>query len=219
MLVFLPLVGLWLLGRRRYRLGLALALGAVLALAPWSIRNYAHHSRFVLIASEGGITFWTGNHPLAVGDGDMAANPQIKHANQILRDRHPNLSEEELEPVYYREALLWIRQNPLDWIWLEARKVFYLIVPIGPSYTLHSRRYFAASALPYGLVLPWAIAGFLRLGKRRDRVPGLWLLTLSAVLSALVFFPQERYRLPIIDPTLIICAASLLSGRREESPA
>ena len=36
------------------------------------------YGRPVLIASEGGITFWTGNHPLSPGDGDMAANPAIK---------------------------------------------------------------------------------------------------------------------------------------------
>jgi len=219
LIVFLPLVGLWLLARRHVGLAVAVGLGAALALAPWSLRNYAHHGRFVLIASEGGITFWTGNHPLAVGDGDMAANPLIKRANQTLREQHPTLSEEELEPVYYREAFQWMRAHPLDWIRLEARKVFYFIVPIGPSYTLHSARYFAASALPYALVLPFAIAGFVRLGPRRDRTPGLWLLALSAILSALVFFPQERYRLPIIDPTLIICAAALVTGGREESPA
>ena len=39
------------------------------------LRNYAHDGRFVLVASDGGVTFWTGNHPLAIGEGDLAANP------------------------------------------------------------------------------------------------------------------------------------------------
>ena len=56
-----------------------LVMAASLTIAPWTARNWAAYGRPVLVASEGGITFWTGNHPLAVGDGDLAANPAIKH--------------------------------------------------------------------------------------------------------------------------------------------
>ncbi len=45
--------------------------------------------------------------------------------------------------------------------------------------------------------------------RHRARTPGLWLLFASAVAVALVFFPQERFRIPVIDPTLILCAAGL----------
>ena len=54
---------------------------------PWTIRNIRVYGRFVLVASEGGVTFWTGNHPLAVGDGDLAANPAIKRAELEFRRR------------------------------------------------------------------------------------------------------------------------------------
>ena len=81
----MPLAGLWLLWRRGLRRRWSSPSARCSLLAPWSIRNYAHHGRFVLVASEGGITFWTGNHPLATGDGDMAANPEIKRANTALR--------------------------------------------------------------------------------------------------------------------------------------
>jgi hypothetical protein len=114
-----------------------------------------------------------------------------------------------MEPVYYREALMWIREHPGKWLVLEARKLYYVIVPAGPSYTLHSERYVAASIISYGLLLPLAVAGFLRLGRARSHTPGLWLLAGSAVLMSLVFFPQERFRISIVDPTLIVCAAAL----------
>jgi 4-amino-4-deoxy-L-arabinose transferase-like glycosyltransferase len=215
MLLFAGLAWLWLLSSRRFALAVAFTLGTALVLAPWAIRNQQHHGRFVLVASEGGVTFWTGNHPLASGDGDMAANPAIKLDSQRLRSAHPDLTEEQMEPVYYREALRWILQHPIAWLALEARKAFYLVVPIGPSYTLHSTRYVALSWLAYGAVLPLALAGFAGAGERRARVPGLWLLAASAVVSALVFFPQERFRVPILDPTLIVCAAAYLGHRRQ----
>jgi hypothetical protein len=120
-----------------------------------------------------------------------------------------------MEPVYYREAMSWIRSHPIDWLLLELRKVFYLVVPIGPSYTMHSRLYYGASAISYGLALPIAIAGFIRLGRHRGRTPGLWLLGGSAVAVCLLFFPQERFRIPVIDPVLVICAGAVFAPARE----
>jgi 4-amino-4-deoxy-L-arabinose transferase-like glycosyltransferase len=206
---FLPLAAIWLLLRRGWLTAAAFTVGTMLVLTPWTARNVVHHGRLVIVASEGGVTFWTGNHPLATGEGDMAANPALKVASLELRAAHPHLTEEQMEPVYYREALAWIRAHPVDWLMLELRKLFFLIVPIGPSYTLHSARYFVASVLSYGLLLAAAIPGFVRLGRRRAETPGLWLLLGSAVLVALVFFPQERFRISVIDPALIVSASGL----------
>jgi 4-amino-4-deoxy-L-arabinose transferase-like glycosyltransferase len=219
MLFFLLLAGPWWLWQRRWAPLAALALGSLLVIGPWTVRNVAEHGRFVLVASEGGVTFWTGNHPLAIGDGDMAANPAIKLDNQALRARYPDVHEEALEPVYYREAFAWMRAHPVDWFVLQLRKVFYLIVPIGPSYTLHSPLYFWASVLSYGLLLPCAVLGAWRLGRRRHATPGLWLLAASAVAVCLVFFPQERFRIPVIDPVLLILAGTLVAGVWQTRPA
>jgi hypothetical protein len=189
-------------------------IGALIAIAPWTARNLREHGRFVLIASEGGINFWIGNHPLARGEGDMAVNPAIKQANAALRRRHPDLGAEELEPVYYREAVRHIASHPLWWSGLLARKLFYLFVPVGPSYGIHSRLYQVGSIVPYLVLLPLAIAGARMM--RRTRAPGtaLWVLIVSSVLVYLIFFPQERYRIPEIDPIVIVCAAVWIGQRR-----
>jgi 4-amino-4-deoxy-L-arabinose transferase-like glycosyltransferase len=209
--VLLPIVALWLLVRRQL-LKLALfALGTAVVLLPWAARNYAHHGRFVLVASDGGVTFWTGNNALATGEGDMAANPDIKIESLRLRREHPDLTEEQMEPVYYREAFSWIRAHPAAWAGLELKKAFYLVVPIGPSYRLHSAAYFVLSALSYAVLLPLAILGVVRAGAARWRTPGLWLMFASAIAVCLVFFPQERFRLPVIDPVLVIFAGTLVS--------
>ena len=215
--MFLPLAAAWLIWRRRLPSAAALVLGAVIVVGPWTIRNYRHYGHFVLVATEGGVTFWTGNNPLARGDGDMAANPKLREASQALKAQHPGVDEEGMEPIYYRTALAWMRSTPIDWLVLEAKKAFFLVVPIGPSYRLHSNLYFLGSVVPYGLVLPFAIAGIVRLGSRRARTPGLWLLAGSAVATCLMFFPQERFRIPILDPTLIVCAGAAWMSRNETS--
>ena len=208
MLFFVPLAVLWLLMRRRALLAAALTIACVAVVLPWSLRNAAVYGRFILVASEGGVTFWTGNHPLAIGEGDLAANPELKRAELDFRQAHPGLTPEQLEPLYYRAALEWIAREPLDWLGLMARKAFYTVVPIGPSYTLHSTRYWAASVVSYLVVLPAAVVGMRRLWRRQERPAALLLLGAAAVLTGLVFFPQERFRIPVIDPVLIIAAAA-----------
>lgn len=214
LVVFLPLALLLLLVRRHPLAIAMMLLGMTMTVAPWTIRNYLHHDRLVFVASEGGVTFWTGNHPLAVGDGDMAANMGIKLDNHRLRAEHPRVGEEDMEPIYYREALAWIRAHPADWIALQFRKAFYLLVPVGPSYTLHSTRYYVASVVSYLAVLGIVVTTAARLRGGLARVMGLWLLAASAVAVALIFFPQERFRIPILDPTLVILAGAGLAASR-----
>jgi 4-amino-4-deoxy-L-arabinose transferase-like glycosyltransferase len=212
MLVFLLVAAAWVLLRRRLRTLAALAVGAMVVVLPWTVRNARETGRFVLVASEGGVTFWTGNNALSRGEGDLAANPEMKKAEVDLRRQHPGWTAEQLEPVYYREGFAYIRSHPLGWAWLLARKFFYLWVPIGPSYRLHSARYFYASVVSYGLLLPLAVAGFLRLRARDTPPRALWMLAVSAVVACLVFFPQERFRIPVLDPTLVVCAGAWIGS-------
>lgn len=213
MLFFLPLAALWLIAHRRAVLAVILVVTSLAVVAPWTVRNFRVYGTFVLIASEGGVTFWTGNHPLARGEGDLAANPDIKGAEIAFRAAHPGLTAEELEPLYYREALQYIARHPVWWLGLLTKKAFYTIVPIGPSYTLHSTTYLVSSIASYLLLLPFAAVGARRWCRGGRRPVALFLLAASAVIVGLVFFPQERFRIPVIDPALIVCAGIACAER------
>ena len=209
LIFFLPLAALWLWRKRRPADATLFLLIAVLCVAPWTIRNHRVYGRWIAVASEGGVTFWTGNHPLAIGDGDLAANPAIKEAELAFRAAHPGMTAEELEPLYYRDALAWIQRDPAAWIRLLAGKAFYTLVPAGPSYAVHSAKYVAASVAAYLLVLPAAVVGawcWRKSGRGLSPAP-LWLMAAATVAAGLVFFPQERFRIPVIDPALIVTAA------------
>ncbi len=125
--------------------------------------------------------------------------------------QRPAFSPEELEPVYYREAMAAIGRDPRWWAGLLARKAFYTWVPTGPSYTLHSTRYLAASLVSYGLLLIAGLAGAVVVVRTGRWPVALGLLLASAALVCVVFFPQERFRIPVIDPSLIVFAASGLA--------
>jgi 4-amino-4-deoxy-L-arabinose transferase-like glycosyltransferase len=212
-LFVLAIAGGWLAWRRRWLAAAAFVLAALVVVAPWTMRNARLHGRLVIVAASGGVNFWTGNHPLAIGEGDLAANPAIKAANLAFRAAHPGLTPEQLEPLYYADAFAWIRSSPGEAAWLLARKLFYSIVPAGPSYRLHSALYIWGTVLPYVVLLPLGIAGGN--GLRRAALPprALWWLALSALVSGLVFFPHERYRVPAIDPVLIVTASAWIASR------
>lgn len=217
MLVFLPVAALWLIAQRRTPMAVTLVVTAALVVAPWTWRNARVYHRFVLVASEGGVTFWTGNHPQARGEGDLAANPDLKVADLAFRAEHPGMTAEELEPLYYRDALDYIGRHPLWWCGLLLKKMFYTVVPAGPSYALHSPLYRFVSIASYLFLLPVAVvgAGIWRRGVRRP--DALLPLAASAVIVCILFFPQERFRIPVIDPTLIVCAGAWYGLRTRET--
>ena len=206
-LIFVIFVAVFLMRDHGWRLTVSLILGLFVILGPWTARNFGEHDRLIVVSAQGGVNFWIGNHPLSRGEGDMAANPAIKEANIEFRRRHSGLTAEELEPVYYREAFTYLADHPLWWAGLLARKFVLLWVPIGPSYTLHSSLYMWASVLSYVLALPFALAGAALLWRDRRLPLALGLMAAAVVTAGVLFFPQERFRIPILDPTLIVCAA------------
>jgi 4-amino-4-deoxy-L-arabinose transferase-like glycosyltransferase len=216
MLFFLPLAVLWLLYTRAPRLALAMAVGVVSVAGPWIVRNYVVHDRFVLTAAHGGVTLWTGNNPLAAGEGDLAANPEMGKARVALEERYPSATNQDLDDIYYREVFEFVLEHPGRWILLEFRKLFYTFVPIGPSYRLHSDRYYVATLVSYGLLALAALAGLKVLVTHGEpaRAWALWLMALSTVIVSLVFFPQERFRIPVMDPTAIVLASVWFGSRR-----
>ena len=96
-------------------------------IAPWTVRNLRVHDRFVLIASEGGVTFWTGNHPLARGEGDLAANPDLKRAELAFRHSASRAhAPKRSSRSTIGDALALDRANTrLAWARSCARKAFY----------------------------------------------------------------------------------------------
>jgi hypothetical protein len=143
----------------------------------------------------------------------MAANPRIKADHAEFRRRLAHLGPEQREPYYYRAAFAYIREHPGDWAVLLLRKAVYTWVPLGPSYTLHSPRYFWATVVSYVPLLLMACAGAVVLARSPRPPRALALLVASSALVCLVFFPQERFRIPVVDPALCVAAAAWLTSR------
>jgi hypothetical protein len=200
----------WLAWRRRWRLALAFGLVAAVVVAPWTLRNTMVHGRPILVAADGGVNFWMGNHPLAIGEGDMAANPRIKAAHVEFRRPLETMTPEQREPYYYRAALAHLTAHPAQTVELVAKKAFYTFVPVGPSYTLHAPLYYWTTVLSYGSLLLLTLGGLPSIVRSPRPPRALGLLVLSSIVTGLIFFPQDRYRIPVIDPAVCVGASWLI---------
>ena len=89
--------------------------------APVDDAEPQHVRPLVVVASEGGVTFWTGNHPLARGEGDLAANPEIKRAEIAFRRRTRVCPPKSWSRSTTADALR-IRAHPAGWLRLLVEK-------------------------------------------------------------------------------------------------
>ena len=213
-LLFLGLVCFALIAAQRRTAALAMVVGTAIIVAPWTAHNYLSSREVVLVSARGGPNFWLGNSASAPGDGGAGATPELSRDYDAILRANADLSPTELERLFYHEAFAWIRDNPREWIVLEAKKFFYFWVPIGPSYSSHSTLYWVGHAASYLTLLPFALGGFWRVVRQREQPVVLWALAGATLLTSVIFFPLPRYRIPTFDPVMIVCASVLMKNDR-----
>jgi tetratricopeptide (TPR) repeat protein len=200
----------------------------LLVLAGNGLRNYAASGEWVLISSHGGLNFYIGNGPEA--DGTYARVPgitpsiagQARDAAALAAAAgEGDRSAPVVSAFFYRRALTWMADHPLDTLRLWIRKAALLVnhvnVPLNFSYAYYSRE--ERSLLNVLIVGPWlllplGIAGlFLR--SARQSTQGFWLWASFVPiygLSVMAFFVTSRYRLPLLIPLCGSAAAALAWG-------
>ncbi len=222
--IVLPLwiLCLALLHRRErwIRSSLILLVGGGLVIAPVTVRNAVVGRDFVPISSHGGINFWIGNHPHALGTFDLP--PGIRgtpeQVNLIDSSRLANqaagrsLSPSEVSAYWFRRGLEYIRDNPGEYAGLLGRKVhmFWNRVEIPLNVNFHflqrSSPLLRIPLMHFGLISPLAILGMGLSVRRWRRAAPAASFVLVYFLSAVVFFVSGRYRIPA-TPILIVFAS------------
>jgi 4-amino-4-deoxy-L-arabinose transferase-like glycosyltransferase len=175
------------------------ALFAVAMISPWTIRNYMVHHDFVLVSTNGGLTFYAANNPEGFGGHVESAPPPLT-----------GVSEPEAERQYYRLAIEWIRSSPWDFLRLLPKKLLRLWSPLSVAtweaeYPLPYPLGQAVKAI-YGIFLLAAFCGIVVSREQEGEVAILLLPILQVVVAALVWYGDTRYSLPM-QPSLVAFAA------------
>lgn len=182
-----------------------------LILLPWNLHLYRKEGHLIFVASEGGITLWTGTHPSYSGDGDLSVNPGVQRDYRELLKKHSGLTSAERGQIYTRLAFENILKHPAQFAMVEFKKLVFWILPMGPSVTKMSMLHIVSSFLFYLPLLIFAVIGFRRLGPDvRFFVSGV---VISFTFMILMFIPQERFRIASLDPVLLVVASNELMSR------
>ncbi|NKB71162.1 MAG: tetratricopeptide repeat protein [Candidatus Latescibacteria bacterium] len=231
-LFFLPLAAWWLWQRdtsyplpQRLHRALPLLLGALLAIAPVTVRNGLVGGDWVLISSNAGVNFFIGNN--ADFDRTLRIQPGQAWTDLVSRPRlEAGLTQPSAQSrFFFARAGDFILEQPGAYLWLLLRKSQQLLNgdEIGRNQDLYFARQYSSLlavllwkyglAFPFGLVVPLALLGILL--RRRHHDQQLLLLYLGVyALSIVLFFVSARYRLPLVPVLLLFAIQGVQVGWR-----
>lgn len=204
-------------------LTLSAAAGIALVLIPWMVRNQLQLGYPVMIASNGAVSLYIGNSPIATGEHTVASNPHL-HARFGRWRRLPNPRREaETARDQTQSALAWMASHPHRVVALIPAKVYHMfrndraaIGWMGDAFATRfrvavQRKIVAVVDGYYLAVLALALLG-ARHFRPRDGA-GAVAVPLTVVwvtlLHAVFFFGSNRFHVPLL-PLLAVMAASEL---------
>lgn len=218
-LLFIPILSAWLLWcglRQQFKLAvqtfqiLAVAgLITILAIAPWTARNYRVFDEFVLLNTNAGFAFFWGNHPIH-GYNFMSILPSDGPSyRDLIPDQLRSLNEAKLDRALLKEGLGFVKADPIRYIVLSTTRIrdYFKFWPSADS-SLFSN---VSRVLSFGILWPFMAYGFFAT-LRRGYASGaifmhLFIVTYTAL--HLLTWALIRYRLPV-DAILIVFASFTL---------
>jgi 4-amino-4-deoxy-L-arabinose transferase-like glycosyltransferase len=223
---------------------LAMLIGAAAIIAPWTVRNYVLTGTPALVCFGGGLNFYFGHNPVAVGYRDVAQTPMARLTTQAAVDREG-----------YRLGFAYLAEAPFGFV---SRAVTKIIALGGsPGYAPHASsalllpenwqtdpeqgriaaamraRQRAKNVWLDGLFTHWAAVhswllmagGLVACMTAWRRLPpdlrlGAWLIVYW-IAAHVVFWGQPRFRYPMEIPLALLTAYALThrTWRRPTAPS
>lgn len=200
--------------RRVLSLAATTALGILILLGPWVMRNYLVRGEFVLISSKAGWNFFMGNNPVPAHttpwDQKRAIDPEMRARLMKMN---------EVEGDHYFRGLAWeyIRNNPGETarnVLSRAKNLVWFNEAFGKRSgysSLLTRVTRPVYMFSWAFLILFTVAGFV-MTSRSWRKLILFYGMIGAVSSViLATFFQKRFRAPL-EPILILFAAAALSS-------
>ena len=216
-LVLAPMLALWIVisagaSRLRRYIGpiAAAALIAVIACAPWTIRNHRVHGRWIPIRDQAGTNLWWGNGPLATGDAVASIGHSRAGFPEEIAAVLGGIPNEVDQDRYLRDqAIEYMRAHPVRTLRLWGLKLWNF-------WWFHTGMVAAASGMgrlmllvkiTRGLLLAAAASGFVLLWRTRRDLVALGLICCAAIsiIFMITLSGKVRYFTPL-EPILAMAA-------------
>ena|GEM_PF-1106602 len=208
---------------------------SVVAISPWTVRNYIMFHRFIPITTHFGMSFWGGTgpadgvclggpgYPVDTKQRNLYDNPLVPDVSEktyrrvtSFEESLRSMNEVDRDMALRREAVSEIKQHPGRYAFLVVKKFFRLWFNMWHDHP--------ASAMSYGIAALNALLLILAaLGLRLRTVDGeLKSFALAAWIyhTALysIIYATVRYSYPMM-PLVIILAAAYVAAIVFRSPA
>lgn len=192
-------------------------LGAfmLLAIAPWTVRNYILMDHFVLVSTNSGIVLHTSNNPDS--DGREMTSP-------LMRPLPGDTDEVEKDRRHLRQAFEWIVHNPMQFLKLTGYRVTWTwgsdTTFVDSNSVLHGKLSPGAMNAVKGvvqvaylaLVIVWGVG--LILYRRAILASTLPLVILSPIVYIwmlhLVCQAHGQHHLPVMPFVIILASGTLV---------
>lgn len=211
-IAFVPILLLWIAlelnDRSQLKMLFIPAVIIVLAVLPFTIRNYLLWNNFVLLETQFGHVFWNGNHP--DHNGNFHPYKVFPIPKEVLASKNEAgtlPSDAEITNRLFRLGLSNIQNDPQHFFLLTLTRLreFFKFWPTDESSLLAN----LLRLISFGAILPFTIIGLI-LGLRNWRALApvyLFILIHTAIYA--VTWTMIRYRIPL-DVFFIMFAAYAL---------
>jgi len=207
-------------GGKRFREAALVLAGVALVVAPVTVRTWAVEKEFVLITSNGGLNFFLGNNPDAVGVYynvdrlDLATDPDGRVFAESILQRP--VTPSEASSYYLARAFTFIRTQPALFIGLQFRKALLFFHYKEISQLGYNYRFIAETAVPllayvptFLVVGPLALIGCVAFARQRRALALLYGFLLAQFLAVILFFVTDRFRLSAVPFMIVFAGAAL----------
>lgn len=171
----------------------------LLPIAPWTLRNWRIHQRFVPIATKTGNGFYASYLPK---DGKLYGFTATGYAVQEAESFY---SEVDQSNFLIKETLRYIKNNPWRVLKLEALKLAYFLSPFDWEIVGNG-----VYNVIFGFILPFFVYGMYSARNRSRELLPIYLPIAYAFFVMLITYGSPRYRLPF-EPYMIIIASAGIS--------
>ena len=220
--------------RPAYQCGLPwrMAVGTLLVVAPWVIRNQLIFGTPLLTTTHGGYTLLLANNPVfydevvdqrwgTVWSGDSLARWQSELDGRLERDLGPGSSEIERDRRQSVIAREFIAAEPRRFaraVWHRVRSL-WSTVPLGDATDGPPRWLIEAVGWYYSVTLLAFAVGMVLVARQPER--GRWWMLYALVLTVqavhLVYWTNARMRAPVTPVVALFAAATLASRAKAAS--
>jgi 4-amino-4-deoxy-L-arabinose transferase-like glycosyltransferase len=195
-----------------------------LCIAPATIHNYIVSQDFIPLNYDDGFNFYVGNSPTANGTNgyppEISTEPlqeeygTIAEARQALgRDVKPS----EVSSYWRQKAVNFIIHNPAQDLNLLKNKLlaFWNDKAVFDNYDINSFSAHFTSLMSWPLIPFWLITCLAAFGsiaaipKSRNDTKNLVIFSLIYMISVVLFYVTDRYRLPVLIFLLPLSGAAL----------